>query len=196
MPPDNNSLHPRERRLRENAHFPYIAAPWGALLARKGSFPAYRCTWRISCKDMGEMCDDQQRYGGNGRKTTCRASQKTFISRISLHEISQMQGYGGNVRKRVKPTCLRWGKGGLDQPPNKASMFAMVQGKSGFLSHPLRLSRNAWLGTVPNHAFPQHRCTWRISCKDMGEYTSETKGPPLCLMSHAPIPHTSSKQAR
>jgi len=51
---------------------------------------------------MGEMYAGLQRYGGNERKTACRACRKTLISPTSLHEISQMQRYGGNARKRVR----------------------------------------------------------------------------------------------
>ena len=37
------------------------------------TFPHHPCTWKISCKDRGEMYDNLQRNGGNVRKTTCRA---------------------------------------------------------------------------------------------------------------------------
>ena len=40
------------------------------------TFPHHPCTWKISCKDRGEMYDNLQRNGGNGRKTTCRAGRK------------------------------------------------------------------------------------------------------------------------
>ena len=53
------------------------------------------------------MYDGLQRNGGNERKTAYRSGQRTFISPTSLHEISQMQEYGGNVRKRVRPALLK-----------------------------------------------------------------------------------------
>ena len=81
----------------------HVPAPEVRRFRGKRSFPAYRCIRRVSCKDTGEMYDGLQRNGGNERKTACRAGRKTFISRISLHEIPQMQGYGGNARKRVRP---------------------------------------------------------------------------------------------
>ena len=111
-----NPCTPWERHPREKVHIPPFPAPRGAARAGKRSFPAYHCTRKISCKDMGELHDDLQRYGGNGRKTACRTCRKTYISPTSLHEVSQMQGYGGNVRKRAgpapltRPACLRWGK--------------------------------------------------------------------------------------
>ena len=126
-----------KRHPREKVHFPHITAPRGAARAGKRTFPAYHCTRKISCKDMGEVYDDLQRYGGNERKTACRTCRKTLISPTSLHEISQMQGYGGNARKRVRPA------------PGKASMIDRrfrVPGKRNFrFSSPSTSRRRARL---------------------------------------------------
>ena len=107
-----------KRHLREKVHFTHIAARRRVPLAGKGSFPPYRCTRKISCKDTGEMHANLQRNGGNGRKTACRSGQKTLISPTSLHEISQMQGYGGNARKKVRD------KGDTPLCPSQASPTA------------------------------------------------------------------------
>ena len=76
------------------------------------TFPHHPCIRKISCKDRGEMYDGLHRNGGNGRKTTCRAGRKTFISSISLHEFLHVQQMRGTARKRpCGRTC--WERGGL-----------------------------------------------------------------------------------
>ena len=81
---------------------------------------------------------------------------------------------------------------GLVRPHENAGMLAAWKGKPGFLPHPLRLSRNAWLGTVPNHAFPQHRCTG--FCRRYAPHLSHVKGC-LCMMQLLNVRHGYSDAA-
>ena len=130
--------------MREKVHFAHIAASRRAPLAGKGSFPPYRCTRKISCKDTGETHANLQRNGGNGRKTACRSGQKTLISPTSLHEISQMQGYGGNARKRVRPA------------PEQGQHVCDGARKVRFLSRPLLPRESLLAGFSLLDTFPRH----------------------------------------
>ena len=66
------------------------------------------------------MYDGLQRNGGNGRKTTCRAGRKTFVSGISLHEFLHVQQMRGTVRKRPCGPGGRTSRGRCRRAPSCA----------------------------------------------------------------------------
>jgi len=132
------SLHLGERHVRENVHFPHIAAPekfhariWG------------NCT--TTCSDTGEM---------GGKPRAAHAEKRTFPQ----HRCTKFP--------RCKDMGEMYGKG-LGQPlHNKAGTFAVGQGKPGFHSSettPGEVSHSAerHLGPRPPHpseTVPLEKC--------------------------------------